>query len=302
MFTSFKRIFRYSWLNFLRNTGSSLANVFIVVITILLITFLFLFRGTTQSLISSLEEKVDISVYFKEDSPEDDILEAQSQISNILEVKNVEYVSRQETLERFIERHRDNPSIVESLKEVGENPFLASLNIKAWEASQYEQLANFLDSFQFKDIVEKVDYYQRKPIIERLFSITSTVNKGGIAISIILVVISSLVAFNTIRLAIYNSCEEIQIQRLVGASNWFIRGPFLMQGIISGLLATLITTSLFTLVLWFFAPQMETLLSGFNIFSFFLTNFWILLLIQLVTGIAIGVFSSLIATRRYLKI
>jgi cell division transport system permease protein len=302
MFTSLKRIFRYSWLSFRRNSGSSLATVFIVVITIFLITFLFLFQGTSQFLVSSLQEKVDISVYFKEDSLEEDILQAQSQLSEIPEVKNIEYISRQEALERFIKKHEDNPTLMESLKEVGENPFLASLNIKSWEASQYEQVASFLENSLFRDLIEKVDYYQRKPVIEKLFSITSTINKVGLAISIILVIISFLVVFNTIRLAIYNSGEEIKIQRLVGASNWFIRGPFLMQGIISGLFATTITILLFALLSWFTAPRIEALLPDFNIFNFFLNNFWILLLIQLVTGIGIGVVSSLIAMRRYLKI
>lgn len=302
MFTSLRRIFRSSWQSFRRNSGSSLATVFIVVVTIFMITFLFLFRGATQFVISSLQEKVDISVYFKEDSPEEDILKAKTEISEISEVKEVEYVSPQEALENFVKRHKDNPLIMESLEEVGENPFLASLNIKAWQANQYEQVAAFLENSSFKDLVEKIDYYQRKPVIERLFTITSTVNKAGIGLSIILVIISFLVIFNTIRLAIYNSREEIKIQRLVGASNWFIRGPFLIQGVISGFFATAIAVLLFALICWVFSPKLEIVLTGFNIFTFFLSNFWLLLSIQLLAGIGIGVVSSLIAMRRYLRI
>jgi len=302
MLTALKRIFRSSWLSFRRNSGSSLATVFVVVMTIFAITFLFLFRGTTQFLISTLQEKVDISVYFKTEAPEEEILKAKTEISEIPEVRDVEYISRQQALERFVQRHKEDPLLMESLKEVGENPFLASLNIKAWQASQYEQVANFLENSSFKDIVKKIDYYQRKPVIERLFSITSIMNKAGIVISAILVTISFLVVFNTIRLAIYNSREEIKIQRLVGASNWFIRGPFLIQGIITGFFATTITILLFMLLCWVFSPKLETILTDFNIFSFFLSNFWILLLIQLLAGIGIGTVSSLIAMRRYLKV
>ena len=302
MLTALKRIFRSSWLSFRRNSGSSLATVFVVVMTIFAITFLFLFRGTTQFLISTLQEKVDISVYFKTEAPEEEILKAKTEISEIPEVRDVEYISRQQALEKFVHRHKEDPLLMESLKEVGENPFLASLNIKAWQASQYEQVANFLENSSFKDIVKKIDYYQRKPVIERLFSITSIMNKAGIVISAILVTISFLVVFNTIRLAIYNSREEIKIQRLVGASNWFIRGPFLIQGIITGFFATTITILLFMLLCWVFSPKLETILTDFNIFSFFLSNFWILLLIQLLAGIGIGTVSSLIAMRRYLKV
>ncbi len=302
MFTPLKRIFRSGWSSFRRNSGLSLATIFIVVMTISLITFLFLFRETTQFLISSLEEKIDISVYFKENSLEKEILKAKTELSKIPEVKDIEYISRQEALGRFIQRHEDDPLLMESLEEVGENPFLASLNIKAWQASQYEALASFLDNASFKNLVEKVDYHQRKPVIERLFSITSTVNKTGIGISLILVAISFLVAFNTVRLAIYNQRNEVSIMRLVGASNWFIRGPFLIQGIITGFLATLITILIFTLVCWIFSPKLEILLPGLDIYSFFLSNFWILLLIQLATGIGIGIVPTLIAMRRHLKI
>ena len=279
-----------------------MATVFVVVMTIFAITFLFLFRGATQFLISTLQEKIDISVYFKEGSPEDEILEAKTEIAEIPEVKDVEYVSRQEALERFVQGHKEDPLLMESLKEVGENPFLASLNIKAWQAEQYETLANFLENSSFKNIVQKIDYHQRRPVIERLFSTISTINRAGIIISLILATTSFLVVFNTIRLAIYNLKEEIKIQRLVGASNWFIRGPFLIQGIITGLFATTITILLFMLLSWVFSPKLETILASFNIFSFFLSNFWILLLIQLLAGIGIGIFSSFIAMRRYLKV
>ena len=302
MLTLLKRIFRSGWLNFKRNGGSSAALVFIVILTIFVITFLFLFRGASQFLIFSLKERVDISVYFKEDVREDEILTVESEISKIPQVNKVEYISRQQALERFIERHRDDPYVMESLEEVGENPFLASLQIKAQQPEQYEQIVEFLETSIFKDKIEKIDYYQRKPIIEKLSSITSTINKAGIVIIVVLVVASLLVAFNTIRLAIYSQREEIKIQRLVGASNWFIRGPFLVQGLISGTFATFVTFLFSLLVCWLSAPKLEVLFSGFNLFSFFLSNFWVLFFLQLFTGIGIGVFSSLIAMRRYLRI
>lgn len=302
MFTLFKRIFKASWLNFKRNSGLSLATIFILVMTISLITTLFLVREVSQFLISQLEERVDISIYFKEDSSEEEILKTKDELSKMSEVKDVEYISREMALGKFTQRYRENPLLMASLEEIGANPFLASLNIRAWRPEQYEILANFLEAAPFKNLFEKVDYYQRKPVIERLSLITSTVNKVGIGISIILAIIAFLVAFNTIRLAIFNQREEISIMRLVGASNWFIRAPFLIQGLISGFFATLITLLIFSLVFWIVSPKLETFLLGFNFYSFFLNNFWTLLSIQLLAGIGIGVISGLIALGKYLKV
>jgi len=301
MLTSLKRIIRSGWLNFSRNSGLSLATIFIMVMTISLITSLFLFRDITQFLISGLQEKVDISVYFKEEVSEEDILRFEEEINKIPEVKNVEYVSRQAALERFIQRYKDNPVIMESLAEVG-NPLLASLNIKAREPSQYMTITNFLETSPYKNLIDKVDYYQRKPVIERIFSITSTINKTGILFSLILAILAILVAFNTIRLAIYNSKEEISFMRLVGASDWFIRGPFLVQGAISGFAAALITLLIFTGVLFFLSPKLEILFPGLNIFNSFVGNLGVLFLIQIFTGAGLGVVSSIIAIRKYLKV
>jgi len=303
MFTLLKRILKASWLNFRRNIGLSLATIFILLITISLITYLFLFRQISQFLIAELEAKVDISVYFREDSPEEEILKAEDELSKMSEVKEVEYISQEMAREKFIQKHKDNPLLMASLEEIGENPFLVSLNIKAQKPEQYETLANFLENSDFKNYIEQpIDYYQRKPIINKLSSITSVINKAGIGISIILILLSFLVAFNTIRLAIFNQREEIFIMRLVGASNWFIRGPFLFQGVIAGFFATLITILIFFLTCWGLGPKLEIFLPNFNLQDFFFQNLWILFSIQLLTGMILGIFSSLIAMRRYLKV
>ncbi len=302
MLSSFKRTIKLGLESFFRNTGLTVAVVFIMIMVIFLISSLYLFNQASNILISSIQEKVDISVYFKEEVNPDKILESKAELNQVAEVKDIEYVSKETALEKFTERHKNDPVLMESLNEVGTNPFLASLSIKANQASQYEQINSFLENCSFANLIEKVDYYRRKPVIDRLFSLTSALNKGGILFSLILGAIAVLVAFNTIRIAILNSKKEISIMRLVGASNWFIRGPFVIQGIAAGVLATLITL-LLTLGLSFgldstikeVAPEIST-------FGLFLGNFWILVLIQLVAGIGLGSISSLIAVRKYLKI
>jgi len=302
MFSSFKRIIKTGWKGFSRNIGLSIATILIMVMVISLATLLFLLNPASKILISGLQEKVDISVYFREDALPVDIQEVESEISRIPEVKNIEYVSREQALEKFIEKHKDDPVLMESLTEVGYNPFLASLNIKAWQVSQYEQVANFLETGPFKNLIDKVDYHQRKPVIEKVFSITSGINKVGVFFSIIFGAIAILIAFNAIKIAIYNSSEEISIMRLVGASNSFARGPFLIQGAIVGFIATLITLIITFGICYGLDSKIRVIAPELSIFSLFLSNFWTLILIQLVTGIGLGVLSSFIAVRKYLRI
>jgi cell division transport system permease protein len=302
MWISLKRIFKMGWQSFCRDGGTVIANIFILVLTISLISSLFLSREVSQFLISKIEEKVDVSAYFKEEIQEDEIFRVREELSRMPEVKSVKYVSREEALEDFTKRHEDDPVLMKSLEEIGQNPFLASLNIRATESSQYESIVTFLGGADFEDLIEKVDYYQRKPVIERIFSITGSIEKFGLFLSIFLVLVSFLIVLNTIRLAIYNFREEIEIQRLVGASNWFIRGPFLVQGIIAGGLSALIALFIFILSCWALSPKIEFLFSDLNIWTYFTQNFFIILLIQLVTGIGLGIISSTIAIRKYLKI
>lgn len=302
MLTSLKRVFRSGWLSFKRQASLSVATCFIMVLTIALATSLFLFQGATQFLISNLQEKADISVYFKEESSEKEILKLKEKLEETPEVKEVKYVSRQSALEQFVQQHKENPLLMESLAEVGENPFLASLSIKAWQASQYSAIVNFLENTFSQNLIEKIDYYQRRPVIERIFSLATGINQAGISLALLFALIAILVIFNQVRLAIYAQKEEIQIQRLVGASNWFIRGPFLVQGIISGFLAILVCLLIFPLTLYFLSPKLAALFADFNLFNYFTKNFWTILLIQILTGVGLGLISSLIAIRRYLKV
>ncbi|PIW35293.1 MAG: hypothetical protein COZ90_01215 [Candidatus Nealsonbacteria bacterium CG_4_8_14_3_um_filter_37_36] len=302
MFITLKRIFKLGWQNFSRDGGIAAATCFIMVMAILLASFLFLSKDVSQFLISSIQEKADISIYFKNSTLEEEILNLEKELTKIPEVKSIKYVSKEEALEEFIKRHKDSPGLMESLEEVGGNPFLAVLNIKAFEASQYQAVVNFLQGPGFENLIEKVDYYQRKPIIERIFALTVGMKKAGWIISVVLAIIAILVTFNTIRLAILNQKEEIKIQRLVGASNWFIRGPFLVQGMISGFFAVLISFLIFSFICWFLSPKIEFLFSDLNIWKFFTGNFFTIILIQLSTGILLGIISSTIAIRRYLKV
>ncbi|KKS89106.1 MAG: Cell division protein [Parcubacteria group bacterium GW2011_GWF2_43_11] len=288
MSASFKRIIKSGWVGFRRNSGLSLATVFIMVMAISLVTSLFLLQKTTDFLVMSLSEKVDMAVYFSEEPSSDEIATIQKELSGLPEVKTLEYISKEEALQKFIERHQGEEVILESLEEVGGNPLLASLSIKAFEATQYAAISSFLDSASFKDLIA--------------FSLTSTISNTGIALSIVLAVVAVLIAFNTVRIAIFNSRDEIETMRLVGASNWFIRGPFLVQGMIGGLLAVLITFFVFGIALWFLSPKIDLVIPGLNLYSYFFGSFFMVIVLQLAAGVGLGACASWLAIRKYLKV
>lgn len=301
MFISLKRIIRTAWINLWRQGSLTFATLFITILTIFLLTSLFLFYLSTQFIIAELKERADISVYFKEEFPPEDIFKIKDEISKIPEVRSINYVSREEALEKFIKKHQDDSRLMEALTEVGGNPFLAALNIKVWKEGQYGRIINFFEQPSLKAAVEKIDYYQRKAIIEKIFSITNTINNIVIILILIFTLIALSTAFNTIRLAIINYSEEIRIQRLVGAPNWFIRGPFLTQGLIVGVFSALFTLLITFSLSYFISPKIANLISGLNIFDYFINNFWMIILLQFATGIGVGIISSLIAIRKYLK-
>lgn len=303
MLTNFKRVIKFATTDFSRNKGVSLAAVFVLVITIMLATSLFFFQGITQYLILQVQDKIDITAYFKEETLEEDILKVREEILKMsADVKDVEYVSKDAALQAFKQRHQDNDVFAKAIEEVGGSPFLPSLNIKTTGTTlQYEQISNILQSETYSGFIEKVDFSQKKDTIEKVFSITSNINTFGLILGIILVIVAILVVFNTIKLAVDGAKNEISTMRIVGASDWFIRGPFIVQGAIYGLIAFAICFILSFLSAFTLAPKVSVIMPGFNLFSYFTANLWIFALIQLGFGVGLGILSSFIVVRRYLE-
>lgn len=311
MWIKAKRILKAGFVNFWRNGMISLATVLVMTMTLFVIGSLLFDRVILLSTLNQIKDKVDISVYFKNDAEEKDILAIKESVSLKNEVKSVEYVSADKALEEFKERHKDNTLIIQSLEEIDKNPLGAVLNIKAKEPSQYESVAKFLEDEANSPaglIIDKINYFQNKKVIDRLTEIISSAEKSGTIRSVLLMVISILVIFNTIHMAIYNSRDEIGVMRLVGASGRFISGPFIIEGVMYGVISAVISMAvLYPLTRWFGAMFLSGPMTGFvfsqiNIFNYYVSNFGQLFLILLFIGIFLGAISSFIAVRRYLKI
>ena len=301
MIEAIKRVFKWGLKNFWRNGWLSTATISIMVLTLLVITVLLMVNVIANATLASLEDKIDISVYFKLETPEEEILSAKTQLEGLAEVESIEYTSQNDALIAFKEKHKDNPVLLQSLDELENNPLEASLNIKAKETSQYASINQFLESVHYKNIIDKVNYLQDKSVIEKLGKIIVDVKTFGLILSLAMALIVFLVTFNSIRLAIYSSREEINVMKLVGASNWFIRGPFIIEGLMYGLISTIVTMILLYPVFYFISPKLSSFLPIENIFSYFKSNSVMLALLLLAISSVLGTFSSFFAVRKYLK-
>ncbi len=301
MFTVFSRILNYGFVNFWRNGWPSAATVAIMVLALLVFFWLIVFNVTTERAVMSIQDKIDISVYFKTDTPEDEILKVKESIESLSEVKSVEYISKDRALEKFRADHADDPVIMQATNELQENPLVASLNIKAKEPSQYVIIAEYLSAPLLMRWIDNLSYAKNQDVINRLVTIINTVNRGGFVLTMVLALIAGLVVFNTIRLAIYSSRDEIGVMRAVGASNALVRGPFMVEGVIAGVLAALVSLIIALPTAYVVTPYVGALIPGFNVFQYCYTHLGELLLYQLLFGIGIGVLSSFVAVRRYLR-
>ncbi len=303
--TELKRIIKAGFINFTRGGLVSFAAVLVVTITLSVITAIILLQAVLYFSLNVIKDKVDVTIYFNVGTPEDKIMLFKESLSKLPEVKDISYTSAEDNLKNFRELHANDYSTIAALDEIGKNPLEAYLNVRAKEISQYESIANFLKKDNIlssggASIVDKVNYHQNKLVIDRLNSIISGARKLGFLITLLLIIISIIITFNTIRLTIFISREEIGVMRLVGASKMRVRGPFMIEGAIYGIIASIATLILF----WPVTAWLGRDMTGFlviNLYDYYLSNFFQIFAIILLSGIILGVISSFLAVRKYLN-
>jgi len=304
MLLTFKRVLKFGWQGFYRSKALTAQVVFILFVLVFTTTFLFLFNEFSNFLISQTQEKVDISVYFKQNVEEAKVLEIKNELEGIVDkVKKVDYVSREEAQNIFILKHQNDPTYLEALEQVSDNPFFSSLNISAFSPDHYKYIADFFEVAPLVDLVEKVSYNRNKLVIERLFAVISNIKKAGLGLTIFFALLASLITFNTIKLSIFSLKREITTRKLVGADNWFIRGPFLAQAVLYVLTSLIVFDVLFISLVLFLNSQLRPLLLDFDLLNSLVIQKGIILgLMQLGFALAVALISSWFAVRKYLKI
>lgn len=305
--TKLRRVVKAGFFNFWRSGYVSFASMLVMVITLSVIGSVIFVGAVLNITMDELRNKVDINVYFVTTAPEADILSLKTKIESLPEVKTVEYISKEKALENFRLRHENDQITIQALEELGDNPLGAVLNIKAKEPSQYEGIANFLNeenilSSQGQKIIDKINYFENRASIDKLSRIIDSAQSLGLAVSLALVVVSILITLNTVRLTIYISREEISVMQLVGASKNYVKGPFVVTGILVGLISGLITTILFFPICYWLGNTTQNFFVGLNIFDYYVDNLLQIVFIIIGSGVAIGAISSFLAVRRYLKL
>ncbi|MES2007160.1 MAG: permease-like cell division protein FtsX [Patescibacteria group bacterium] len=304
-----KRIFRTGFLDFWRNGFVSFASVLMMVFTLFVIG-LALFSGIIlQSTLAEFRDKADMSVYFTVDASQEKMTELVNSVKALPEVAEVGFMSREEALAQFRERHQNDQLTLQALDELGENPLGAVMTVKAKDITQYESIATFLRGQEAlaqggASAIDKINYYdeEHRNALNRLSEITDSAKWIGAVVILIFVLITVAISFNTLRLAIYSSRDEIHVMRLVGAGKGYIRAPFIVEGILYGLIAGIVTLLLFYPLTWWLGKATARFFGGISVFSYYLANFPFFFLIIVGSGVILGAVASYLAVRRYLHV
>lgn len=288
--------------NFFRNGWLSVATISIIVLTLFIINTVFVITVISRKTLEDIQQKIDVSIYFKSEADERGARALTDLVAKMPEVKNAVYISKDDALQVFKAKHTQDEIILQSLEELG-NPLQPSMSIKMENPNAYQGILDKIRKSEYNSLVSDVDYYaEKKPIIERLNNIILTLRKIGLAIIGIFSLIAILVTFNSIRLTMYSYRREVEIMKLVGANRWFIRLPFIVEGMLYGFFAAWVSIILFYPFVYFSAKYITSIVPNVNIVEYLHANALIIVGTQLISGIVLGAISSLIAIRKYLNI
>lgn len=304
---TFARMCRYGVNNFSRNAWLTVAATAIMTITLLVVFTTFVSRNVLIDTVGVIRDSVDMSIYVKTDIADEDVATIENNLKSLTTVKDVRYVSPEDAQKEFARANASNPGALEALNEAT-NRFPGTYRVKVADINNTKELQDFVKNNAV--IKENIDPNRqpsfagdRKSAIENIGRAVGVAEKAGLVASIVFVAISSLIVFNTIRMAIFNRKDEIQMMKLIGADKSFIRGPFLVEAMVYGAIAAVIATVLGLAILQ--ASSAKLLEAGVNVqntLEYITTYMPLVMLCMIVLGCLIGVVSSLLATQRYLKL
>lgn len=299
--TTLYRISKMSLISLWRNRWLSLAATFIMILTLITISVFASLLVVINKTTETLREKVDMTVYFNEETTNDQIFAIQNILVSRTDVKNADFISKDQARERWKERNKDNEKIRDIITET-DNPLPRSLEVKTENPEDLAQIYSYLQGDDYKPLIRNISYQKNKNLIERLVRITTFVKIGGYALSLMFVLIAVLIIYNTIRLTIFARSDEIDIMRLVGASDWYVRGPFIIEGISYGLLGAIVSALLFSTAFHFIVPFAESYLGSSDLNSNYLgMNLILIIVMEFVAGLLLGTLCSLVAVKKHLN-
>lgn len=290
--------------SFWRNIWLSLATIFIIFLTLISVNLLLVVNVISDSAVTAVKDRIDVSIYFKPEVRESKIAEVKSHLESLPQVKSITYRSAADNLEAFTAKHAGDTKIQETLKELSTNPMSATLVIKAKDLNDYPEILKAVDDPAYAELIEEKNYDDNQLVISRLNTIAGTVRRAAYFIIGIFAFISILIIFNTVRVAIFTHQNEIAIMKLVGASNWFIRSPFVLESVIAGIVAVFVTIVFFYPLMSLIQPYVSSFFAGatFDLMGYFNANFFYIFGTELLAIVVVNVISSLIAIGKYLNV
>lgn len=297
---SFYRIGKTSLLSLWRNRWLSLAATLIMILTLITISFFVSLMFVTNRTTETLRGKVDMSVYFNDSTSKDQIFALQNLLLSRSDIKTVDYISKEKALERWRIMHADDDKVRDVVSET-DNFLPRSLEIKTENPEDLEKINDLLNSPDYKPLIKDISYKKNKDIISRLVKMTSFLKLSGWSLSGLFVLISILIIYNTIRLTIFARSQEVEIMKLVGASDWYVRGPFVIEGMSYGLLGSIVSSIAFLTIFKWAVPHIEVYLELSNLSSRYLgLNIFVIVLMQVLVGLGLGMVCSVLAIRKHL--
>lgn len=272
--------------------------------SLFVMTMLIAINVVVQDTITNLENKVDVSVYFKPETTSEDVAQIKENIEKLSTVSETVLITKSEALDSFKNRYENNPIIKQSLDELAVNPLGDILVIKAKNVSDYKSILAVLSQEELSQYIQESDFSDFDKIISRISDVSEKTNKIGIIVSLIFIGIMILVVFNTIRMAIYTHREEISIMRLVGASSRFIRSPFLLEGVLYALISIVVVVATLFPILNAIQPFIGSFFGegSLNLSQYFQDNFWLVFGSEFILISILNIISSALALRKYTKI
>lgn len=301
------RVIQTGCINFVRNLSLSIAATAVMVVTLTIVLFSIIANATFNNTINDINQKIDISVYLKDTVTSQQRDALISQLNGLPNVKSVNYISKDQALANYKEENKDNLDLLLAISQT-DNPLPATIQIKPKDPIRINDIKSVLEEPKNLALQSDQTSYSgdRKEAIDKISHATSFFKKAVLVGVIVFAVISMLIIFNTIRMAIFNRRDELKIMRLLGAKPWYIRGPFIVEtmiyGIVAAVLSIAICNFLFVVESQAFNASSLGLLDITYANDYFGRHFWLFLGLQLLAGMAIGAVSALIATKRYLRV
>lgn len=296
------RIIKMSGVSFWRNRWLSLATTLIIVLTLIIISVFSFMALIVNKTATSLREKVDLVVYLKDSDSEEQIDALVEIIESRSEVKSIVFISKQDAFLRWQERYSNDETLRNAITE-NDNPLPRSIEVKTKEAEQISAVAGFLQDDDYAPLISQLSYEKNKTLIDRLVSITSLIKKIGSGLSILFIIISVFVVYNAIKITIFARSEELEIMRLVGATDSYVRMPFVFEGVIYGLIAAVVTALVLLVTYRFLNIPLSNYLNniGYDVSVFVRTSVFQVIGLQFLIALLLGIFCSFWATREHLE-